>query len=54
MGDFKTVMHVDVLSAYMFVYNVCVPSACGSQKSDSDAWELNLQMAVSGHVGAEN
>ena len=35
----------------LYVYHVC---ACGGQQRASDSLEMEFQMAVSHHVGAEN
>ena len=39
---------------YVCLCTLCVPDACGGQKKVSDLLDLELQMIVSCHVGAES
>lgn len=44
---------IDVYS----VFPVCISALCTrvlTERTESDPWQLRLQMAVSTHVGAEN
>lgn len=43
-----------ILLLYVCAPTTCVPGAQGSQKNLSDSLDLELQMVVSCHVGAEN
>ena len=45
---------MSVLFACMYVYTMCMPGAHTGQKRVSDPLELELQMSMSHHAGAEN
>lgn len=45
-------MFLILLPVRMYAYLLCLPSACGDQKTASDPLKLELSMIVSCYVGA--
>ena len=46
---------INILNTHLFIIlSICVSGSHGSQKRTSDLLELELQVAVSHHVGAGN